>query len=121
MTSLAERERLIGNIDQACRDGARLQRACCIAGVSLNCWYRWQQDRTVVPDRRPIVPRAAPVNKLSVEERRAILAVCNSARLGSLPPSQIVPLLADEGRYLGSESSFYRVCQGEPNFPQFGN
>jgi putative transposase len=32
-------------------------------------------------------------------------------RFGSLPPSQIVPLLADEGRYLASESSFYRVLR----------
>jgi putative transposase len=111
MTSLAERERIIGNIDQACRSGARLHRACPIAGISLNCWYRWQQDRTVLADQRPVTPRAAPANKLSVAERREILAVCNSARLGSLPPSQIVPLLADEGRYLGSESSFYRVLR----------
>ena len=26
-----------------------------------------------------------------------------------MPPSQIVPRLADQGRYIGSESSFYRV------------
>ncbi len=111
MTSLTERQRIIGNIDQACDSGARLHRACCIAGVSLNCWYRWQQDRTVVADQRSETRRGDPANKLSVEERREILAVCNSARLGSLPPSQIVPLLADEGRYLGSESSFYRVLR----------
>lgn len=111
MTSLVERQRIIGNIEAACDAGARLHRACRIAGVSLNCWYRWQQDRIVVPDRRPEAPRAAPANKLSIEERREILAVCNSGRLGSLPPSQIVPLLADEGRYLASESSFYRVLR----------
>ena len=111
MTSLAERERIIGNIEQACRSGAALHRACRIAGVSLNCWYRWQQDSTVVPDLRPETPRGNPANKLSVEERSEILAVCNSARFGSLPPSQIVPVLADEGRYLASESSFYRVLR----------
>lgn len=111
MTSLAERQRIIGNIDEACDSGATLHRSCRIAGVSLNCWYRWQRDRTILPDLRPETPRGDPANKLSVLERREILAVCNSARLGSLPPSQIVPLLADEGRYLGSESSFYRVLR----------
>lgn len=111
MTSLMERERIIGNIDEACRNGAARYRACRIAGISLNCWYRWQQDRIVLPDRRPETLRGDPANKLSVLERREILAVCNSARLGSLPPSQIVPLLADEGRYLASESSFYRVLR----------
>jgi hypothetical protein len=111
MTSLIERQRIIGNIVEACDNGATLHRSCCIAGVSLNCWYRWQRDNIVVPDLRPETPRGDPANKLSVSERRAILAVCNSVRLGSLPPSQIVPLLADEGRYLGSESSFYRVLR----------
>ena len=111
MTSLTERTRIIGNIDVACQSGATLHRACQIAGVSLNCWYRWQQDSAVLPDRRPACLRPEPVNKLSMVERRAILAACNSERFASLPPSQIVPILADEGRYLASESSFYRVLR----------
>jgi putative transposase len=111
MTSLIERQRIIANINIACQSGATLHRSCRIAGVSLQCWYRWQRDRVVVPDQRPEIPRSDPANKLSESERRAILDVCNSKRLGSLPPSQIVPLLADEGRYLGSESSFYRVLR----------
>lgn len=111
MTSLAQRQRIIGNIEQACRSGAALHRACQIAGISLNCWYRWQQAGTVVPDLRPQTPRREPANKLSAQERGEILTVCNSVRFGSLPPSQIVPMLADEGRYLASESSFYRVLR----------
>jgi putative transposase len=82
-----------------------------VAGITLNCWYRWQQDGTVLPDQRTQSSRSEPANKLSIEERTAILAVCNSARFGSLPPSQIVPMLADEGCYLASESSFYRVLR----------
>ena len=38
-----------------------------------------------------------------------MLAVCNEPEYASLPPSQIVPMLADKGIYLASESSFYRV------------
>lgn len=111
ITSLAERQRILGNIRQACQAGATLQRACQVAGITLNCWYRWQQDGTVLPDQRTQSSRSEPANKLSIEERTAILAVCNSVRFGSLPPSQIVPMLADEGRYLASESSFYRVLR----------
>ncbi|WP_145939497.1 hypothetical protein [Paenibacillus glacialis] len=33
----------------------------------------------------------------------------NQAEYKSLPPSQIVPRLVDQGIYLGSESTFYRV------------
>lgn len=111
MTSLIERQRIVGDLNQACREGARLHKAFEIIGISLNCWYRWQQDGLVLSDRRTDVPRVEPANKLTVQERSEILAVCNCERFGSLPPSQIVPLLADEGRYLASESSFYRVLK----------
>jgi transposase InsO family protein len=46
---------------------------------------------------------------LSEAECAEVLRVCSEPRFASLPPSQIVPRLADEGVYLASESSFYRV------------
>ena len=42
-----------------------------------------------------------------------MLAVANSDEFGHLPPSQIVPRLADQGRYLASESTFYRILREE--------
>ncbi len=54
-----------------------------------------------------------PANKLSREERSIVLEVCNLPEYGSLPPSQIVPSLADEGIYIASESSFYRILKEE--------
>ena len=59
------------------------------------------------------MPRPEPANKLSAEERAAVLDVCNSVEFASLPPSQIVPKLADQGRYLASESSFYRILRAD--------
>jgi len=53
----------------------------------------------------------APAHKLSAEERATLLAVANSAEFGHLPPSQIVPRLADQQRYIASESTFYRVLR----------
>lgn len=53
--------------------------------------------------------RPAPSNKLSVKERARILRVVNEPRVAALPPTQIVPILADEGRYLASESTLYRI------------
>lgn len=38
-------------------------------------------------------------------------AICNQPEYKSLPPSQIVPRLADYGEYIASESSFYRVLR----------
>ena len=42
-----------------------------------------------------------------------ILEIANSAKFRDLSPCKIVPLLADEGRYLASESTFYRVLKDE--------
>jgi transposase InsO family protein len=50
-----------------------------------------------------------PANRLSNAERDEILNVVNQPQFAHLPPSQIVPALADQGRYIASESSFYRV------------
>jgi transposase InsO family protein len=48
---------------------------------------------------------------LTEEERQKILETCNEPQHRSLPPSQIVPALADQGSYIASESSLYRVLK----------
>ena len=60
-------------------------------------------------DGRTTAIRPKPANALTETERGAIVELCNSEAFAHLPPSQIVPRLADRGRYIGSESSFYRV------------
>ena len=39
--------------------------------------------------------RPEPANKLSLQERDAIIEVCNRPEFASLPPTQIVPTLLD--------------------------
>lgn len=55
--------------------------------------------------------RPIPSNKLTDNETATIIAVCNEPRFASLPPTQIVPTLLDEGIYHASESTFYRVLK----------
>lgn len=62
-------------------------------------------------DGRPTAVRPSPRNKLSHAEKEAVLDLCHEPRFSSLPPTQIVPQLADEGRYIASESSFYRILR----------
>ena len=58
----------------------------------------------------PIRRRAAvPANKLDKAERNRILEVVNSTRFVDLPPIQIYAQLLDEGVYLCSISTMYRV------------
>ena len=42
-----------------------------------------------------------------------MIAIANEETYASLPPSKIIPLLADEGRYIASESTFYRILKAE--------
>lgn len=109
MSELPERQRMVQDIATAREQGARLEQACEVVGISLRTYRRWTQHGEVKADGRPQAVRPVPSNRLSEEERRQILQVCNEPRFASLPPSQIVPRLADEGRYLASEASFYRV------------
>jgi len=53
----------------------------------------------------------APKNKLTEFERKRLLRIANSSEFSSLPPSKIVPKLADQGQYIASESTFYRVLK----------
>ena len=75
----------------------------------MRTYRRWYQKGEVQSDKRPESTRPAPANKLTLDERNAIIDVCNQAEYRSLPPSQIVPTLLDKGIYYASESSFYRV------------
>jgi putative transposase len=98
-------------IQEANQSGARLALACDETGISLRTYKRWYRAGKITSDRRPTAVRPQPANKLSVSEQEVIIAVCNESRFASLPPTQIVPTLLDEGIYYGSESTFYRVLK----------
>ena len=55
--------------------------------------------------------RPIPAHALSEAERAHLLVVANEPRFASVPPARIVPMLADEGIYLASESTFSRVLK----------
>lgn len=111
MTSLPERQQLVERFNHAVASGARKAIACAEIGLSLRSLQRWALTPVIQADVRTTMLRPPPTNALSAEERRSILDVCNSPPFTSLPPSQIVPRLADQGRYLASESTFYRVLK----------
>jgi putative transposase len=112
LINVPDRLLCISLIREAVRLGCRLGKACEELGLSLRTFQRWvRDDGAVRADGRTTTARRPPRNKLSEAERQQILEVVNSAEFASLPPSQIVPSLADGGVYLASESSFYRVLR----------
>ena len=103
---------MITLIEEACASGARLAKACQVVGLSPRTVQRYRQDGHVKADgRKAAAVDRIPANKLSENERTEILAIANQPRYAHLPPGQIVPDLADQGRYVASESSFYRVLR----------
>lgn len=109
MTSLVQRQNIMLLIDEAVGAGARQARACEVIGLSSRTLQRWQADRNR-GDRRPQRIQL-PHNRYSELERQRILSVVNSDEYGHLPPSQIVPRLADKGLYVASESTMYRLLR----------
>ena len=95
---------------EAFEAGARKHPAAEVLGLSLRTLQRWLAEPELSADGRPDAVRPTPAHALSPEERQAVLDVCNSQEFASLPPSQIVPRLADQGRYLASESSSIASC-----------
>jgi putative transposase len=113
MISTPHRQTAAALINEAVTAGARSAKACAALEISDRTVRRWTKDSQIHADQRPLVPHPEPANKLSAAERTAVLDVCNSTEFASLPPSQIVPKLADQGRYLASESSFYRILRAQ--------
>jgi putative transposase len=113
MTGTLDRQSAVALINEAVVAGARHYKACCTLQISERTIRRWTKEGVVQSDKRPLVQRPEPPNKLSETERKAVLDACNSKDFSALPPSQIVPKLADEGRYLASEPSFYRILRAE--------
>lgn len=110
-----DRQNALDLIDEACAAGARQAKACEMLELDERTIRRWRRQRLeeqrLVDRRREAAAKRIPSNKLSDEERQAVLAVCNSETYASLPPTQIVPRLADRGKYLASESTFYRILR----------
>lgn len=111
MSALEDRLGWIRDIETARAAGARLAPACAVIGIDPRTYQRWQSEGEVRSDRRPGAERPRPAHALSESERAELLRVANEPRFAALPPAQIVPRLADEGVYLASESSFYRVLR----------
>jgi len=113
MTTLPQRDELMSMVAEAIEAGAGQGRACAAIALSERTLKRWQYDKAQgACDRRPARVQT-PKNRLTELERQRVLAIANSPEFGHLPPSQIVPRLVDQGEYVASESTFYRVLKAE--------
>ena len=114
MTEPELRKKVMELIAEAVEAGARLTIACEEVEISVRTYKRWKQsfeENNQHIDKRTIAEHPVPHNKLTHEEFMMILKIVNQPEFNDKPPSQIVPILADRGIYIASESTFYRVLR----------
>lgn len=107
--TIEQRQRILELIDQACASGACKTKACETLGVCLRSIQRWENAAEAGDGRQGV--KRTPHNKLSEAERTAALELLNHPDYADLAPSQVVPRLADKGRYIASESTLYRLLR----------
>ena len=92
---------------------AGLASACRALGVSRATWYRRQ--RVALPVAPPALgtPQEAPAQPhpraLGMAEQAAVLEVLHSPRFVDAAPAEVYATLLDEGVYLASERTMYRL------------
>jgi len=83
--------------------------ACRVLGVARPSYYR--ALRPAPPAR--CVPRPAPPRSLDRVERQAVLAILHSERFCDAAPAEVYATLLDEGTYLCSVRTMYRILASE--------
>jgi len=79
--------------------------ACLALGVAPATLYRWRRP----PKAKATRSRPRPGRALSELERAAVLAELHGERFQDSSPAEIYATLLDEGRYLCSERTMYRL------------
>ena len=106
--SASDRCEILRLIAQACGRGCRKSAACGLLGLSVRTVQRWLKNGHV--DQRKGC-RAKPANALSQAERQHVLEQVCGPEYQEMSPKKIVPCLADEGIYIASESTIYRILR----------
>jgi transposase InsO family protein len=114
MICVEDRRKMVAEVEAAHRAGARLAPACELVGIRARTIQRWKAHSSLERgDGRAHAMRPLPGHALTQAEREQIVRVANESRFAQLPPARIVPMLADEGTYIASESSFHRVLRAQ--------
>lgn len=96
-------------IDELVAAGVKRRRACQVLGRSRASHYRRRQ----APLHGPPAPRPRSHRALRPVEEAEIIATLNSERFCDQAPAQIWATLLDEGTYLASISTMYRLLRAQ--------
>jgi putative transposase len=90
-----------------------VRKACELLGISRATLHRQRNPRPVAETERPPAPRAAHPAALTADERAAVLAELDSERFADKSPAHAWAILLDEGCYLCSIRTMYRILDDE--------
>lgn len=103
-----ERRRIGEQVDELSGKLKNISKACQVLGVNRSTHYdRKREKLTTDPSS---IKRCSP-RRLSPEERAAVLEVLNEDRFVDKAPAEIYASLLDEGRYLCSIRTMYRILK----------
>jgi putative transposase len=86
--------------------------ACEAVGAAQAGWYRRHRQSSPPARPAPVPHRDRPQPRaLTEQERQAIVEVLHSDRFADAAPGEVWAILLDEGHYLGSVSTFYRLLR----------
>lgn len=114
MISAHDRLKALELIDEAVQNGARIEKACEIVGISARTCQNWKHrwsKRSTLTDKRTNRPHQVRNNALSEEEKLRIIKRYCEPDVASLPLNQAFYKLLDSGIYLSSISTVYRVMK----------
>jgi putative transposase len=100
---------LDAGVDELAARGVPRKRACEVLGCARAGHYRRRRP----PLHGPPAPRPRSHRALTFDEETEILATLNSERFCDRAPAQIWATLLDEGTYLGSVSTMYRLLRAQ--------
>ena len=90
-----------------------IESACDVLGVARASFYRKRPLHGPALAALPVAPtvRPTPARALSADEREVVRAVLNSERFQDCSPAAIQATLLDEGQYLCSTRTMYRLLE----------
>ncbi len=118
MILLDEKLHALELIKEAMASGARKKKACETIGISIRAFQRWGQSCN--KDCRKGALKKVP-RKLSEAERQQVKDTACGQQYKDLNPYEIVALLAENGTYIASERTFYRILKADGLLHHRGN
>jgi transposase InsO family protein len=110
-----DRGAIVTLLEEGIRRGVSIKAIADLFGLATRTLRRWGlmiRAQGFSRDQRKGSSRHV-MHRFTAEERKRVLSSVNDQRFADLTPNQIVAILAEEGSYVGSESTIYRIMRQE--------